>query len=38
MPWCVAGIHIVLGALDRMARWWLTPTLIPTLGGVVGYG
>jgi len=38
MPWFVAEVHIVPGALDHMAQWSLTPTLIPTLGGVVGYG
>jgi hypothetical protein len=28
MPWFVAGVYIVPGALDHMAQWLLTPTLI----------
>jgi len=31
-------VYIVPGALDHMAQWLPTPTLIPTLGDVVGYG
>jgi len=38
MQWFVAEVHIAPGALDRMARWWLTLTLIPTIAGVVGSG
>jgi hypothetical protein len=38
MPWFVGGVYIVPGALDHMAQWLLTPTLIPTLEGVVGSG
>ena len=29
---------IASDALDRVARWLLTPTLIPTIVGVVGSG
>ena len=38
MPWFVAEAPIAQGALDRMARWSLTLTLIPTIAGVVGSG
>ena len=38
MPWFVGEVYIVPGALDHMARWLLIPTLILTLGDVVGYG
>jgi hypothetical protein len=34
MPWFVAEVHIAQRALDRMARWSLTLTLIPTTLGL----
>ena len=37
MPWCVAEVPIVPGALDRMARWSLTGTITAVVGsGLTG--